>query len=112
MKHLFTTTATVAYGNNIAAPCPDCGTLVLIRIENPAAGRNGEAAEIQEPVTLSAGVGKCRGCGHELPAKDVRIPRGCWQPNVHPEPSHVYAEIRRDCISAAHGSNTKGVNHV
>ena len=102
---MFTTTAIVAYGNNVVAPCANCGTPVIIRIENQNAGLCNDTVA---SVPLSGGTAKCKGCDLTLSAHNIRIPRNCWQPSVYPEQYAKYRTKRRDLISAAHNSN--GVN--
>jgi hypothetical protein len=71
---MFTTTALVACGDVIAAPCPHCGTAVLVTIDHAETGMDHALAG-----ALPHGTGRCRGCRQPLSAASIRVPHQCWQ---------------------------------
>ena len=70
---MYTTTALVALRDYIAAPCPHCGSIVLVRLGGNDHRDHADAGH------LPHGTGKCRSCGEPLTAASIRIPRSCWQ---------------------------------
>jgi hypothetical protein len=84
----FTTTATLAHGNNVVATCPHCGVLVMVRLCGVAYGGK-----------YHSGAGRCRGCHRTLQAAVVRIPLAAWQDGM----TGASNEARQRKISALHG---------
>ncbi len=80
---MYTTTAMVALGEHVVAPCPHCGCIVLVRQQQAesSASRGG----------LPEGTGKCRGCGEPLAVASIRIPGSCWQERFESHPSMIDA---------------------
>jgi len=70
---MYTTTALVALRDYIAAPCPHCGSIVLVRLDGDD---HRDQADIGH---LPHGTGTCRSCGEPLTAASIRIPLSCWQ---------------------------------
>ena len=70
---MYTTTALVALKDYIAAPCPHCGSIVLVRLDSDDHQDHADAGY------LPHGTGMCRSCGEPLTAASIRIPRSCWQ---------------------------------
>jgi len=80
---MFTTMALVAFRDCIAAPCPHCGGIVLVKLDDDDQRDHAAIA------SLPHGTGRCHGCTEPLTTASIRIPDSCWQDDLDGRGGHI-----------------------